>query len=111
MVPVAILLLLIPVVLETVEQLAFADAARHPARKWSRWVTGWIAHAGGILIWLPILTLLPMSEALPLTGLCYVSTVIAARIFLEERVSLRRWVAVLVIVCGATLICLAGGPG
>ena len=110
-IPLAVLLFCLLIFLETLEQLCFADAARAPHRKKSRYVVGILSHIGGFLVWWPLLTLLPMSEALPLTGLCYVSTTLAARVILKEKVSLHRWIGVAIIVFGATLICMGGGEG
>jgi len=96
------------VLFETIEQYAFADGARNDARKAQRWVLGILAHVGGLLVWLPLLALLPMSVALPLTSISYVSVSAMSKLMLEEKITWRRTLAVLIIIVGVAVISFDG---
>lgn len=96
------------VLLEAVEQTSFAAGSRRHERRWGFWALGAAAHLAAAAIWYPLLTVLPLGVAIPMTGLCYVSTALAAKLFLDEKISLRRWAAI-GMVCGGVLMVYFGG--
>jgi drug/metabolite transporter (DMT)-like permease len=61
----------------------------------------------GTLFWLLVLTQLEVSKAYPMLSLSFVVTAGIARLFLAERVSPRRWLGVLLIAAGASIMALS----
>jgi undecaprenyl phosphate-alpha-L-ara4N flippase subunit ArnE len=73
--------------------------------------TGWMWSAAGFALfivdagfWTLALQRLPVSEAFPLQSLGLVAIAIVARIFLGERISSRRWMAIGLILAGTVLV-------
>lgn len=59
------------------------------------------------LFWLFTLSRIEVSKAYPMLSLSLVLTTVLARVWIGERVDIRRWLGVLVILAGATLMAAA----
>ncbi|MEO7148592.1 MAG: EamA family transporter [Rhodanobacteraceae bacterium] len=82
--------------------------ARALLRKLS--VSPWIAFGIAVyvvefVLWFAALSRAPLSFAFPVAALSYVGVVLASRLVLRERVSLRRWLGTAMIVAGVALVC------
>lgn len=77
---------------------------------WNSLLTNWWFMACGILfaiasiLWMYILKYLPLNIAYPMVSLSYVFAMILAVAFLNETVSVRRWLGVALIVVGCMFI-------
>lgn len=58
----------------------------------------------GAVVWIVVLSRVPLSFAYPMLGLSYVLVLLVSRFILNEHVSLLRWVGALLIVTGAALV-------
>ncbi len=67
-------------------------------------ILGGIVYAGSFLLWIYILSKNQLSYVYPIMSLSYVTTVIAARYFLSETISLSQVVGVLLIITGTLFI-------
>lgn len=65
---------------------------------------GFGAYALSSVLWLAVLSLLDISVAYPVLSIGYVGVVLISALFLQENVSLIRWLGVLVICFGVYLI-------
>ena len=73
----------------------------------NKWVWAWLVMlAAATYLWVAALNHLDLSYAYPLLGLGYLLVTAMAAIVLNERVSPRHWIAVLMIAAGAA--CVAG---
>jgi drug/metabolite transporter (DMT)-like permease len=86
-----------------------ADSVWTNVRRMAR--TGWAWLAAGFALfvvdagfWTLALQRLPVSEAFPLQSLGMVAIAVVARIFLGERISSRRWMAIAMILAGTILV-------
>ncbi len=71
----------------------------------SPWVLAWgLSFIVATALWLTALTHIDISYAYPLLGVGYVLVVLLAAIFLNERISSRRWLAMLIIAAGAIIV-------
>jgi drug/metabolite transporter (DMT)-like permease len=69
------------------------------------WVWGWgLSFVAATGLWLLALSKLDISYAYPLLSSSFVFVAIMSRIFLNEAISWRRWLAILVICVGVVLI-------
>lgn len=72
----------------------------------SRWVAlGVLVYVVEFVLWFAALSRAPLSFAFPVAALSYVGVVLASRLVLRERVSLRRWLGTAAIVAGVALVC------
>lgn len=72
----------------------------------SRWIVAGVSiYVVEFVVWFAALTLAPLSVAFPFMALSYCGVVLASRAILRERVSLRRWVAVVAVAGGVALVC------
>jgi undecaprenyl phosphate-alpha-L-ara4N flippase subunit ArnE len=114
---IGVLLVFIAVACEAVGQLCFKHAANH-ARGSARLSAvrkafakfEWIGAGVGCFgiewgFWTVALTLLPVSVAQPMASVELVVVALLSRSFLKEKVSLRRWVGIGLILAG---VCLVG---
>ena len=100
--------LVLCVLLETVEHLAFSLAGRRPSAR-LRWMASGVAlHLIALVVWLWLLTLLPLGVAMPLMGAAYITIPLASRWCFRERVDAARWLGIGAIVLG--LVCLWAHP-
>jgi uncharacterized membrane protein len=65
---------------------------------------GILMQAFWMLFRMKLLSLADLSYVLPVTAAGYVITTLLGRIFLHEQVSTQRWIAVLLIFAGTTLV-------
>jgi drug/metabolite transporter (DMT)-like permease len=71
----------------------------------SPWVLAWaFSFAVATVLWLAALSHIEISYAYPLLGIGYVLVVLLAAIFLKEKISARRWIAMLIIATGAVIV-------
>ncbi|MGI8770904.1 MAG: EamA family transporter [Acidobacteriaceae bacterium] len=71
----------------------------------SPWVLAWgISFVVATVLWLTALAHIDISYAYPLLGVGYVLVVLLAAFFLNERISSRRWLAMLIIAAGAVIV-------
>jgi len=65
---------------------------------------GFISYGLSFAIWMRVLTAYELSYARPMVGLGYVMTVILAIMFLGEKVTMMRWIGILLTVSGIILL-------
>lgn len=94
---------------ETAEHLCFARSNAADARALPWIIGGSSLYLASLASWLWILAHLPLSIALPVSGLNYVTVAIASRVLLNERIDRRRALGIAVIVAGVIVIGLTGG--
>ncbi len=71
----------------------------------SPWVmAGIVLYVIATVVWIYLLSKLPLSLLYPLQSLAYVAAVVVAVFIFKEQVSVTRWVGVLVILLGAALV-------
>jgi multidrug transporter EmrE-like cation transporter len=73
------------------------------AMNYNLWL-GFICYGLSFLIWMRILALYDLSYARPMVGLGYIMTVILAIIFLGEKVTIMRWIGILLTVAGIIVL-------
>ena len=72
----------------------------------SRWIVAGIGvYVVEFVAWFAALSVAPLSVAYPFMALSYCGVVLASRVVLHERVSMRRWLGTVAVACGATLVC------
>lgn len=104
MIGLTLVALLLAVVFEAAEQVCWRMNGRAGGWAW-KWL-GWgiATHIAHLAAWIGLLKLIPLSVALPLTGLDYiVVALVSARLF-GEKMDRRRWVGTWLIVLGVVLI-------
>lgn len=75
----------------------------------SPWIVAGIAvYVIEITLWFAALSMAKLSVAYPFMALSYCGVVIASRLILRERVSLRRWLATGAVAFGVALACWPG---
>lgn len=94
---------------ETLEQAQYKLAARHPEARWRWWAGGIVCHVAGFVMWFYLLSKLPLGIALPLTGLCYVTTAIGSKVLLSEKIGPLRQLGMALILGGLVVLWLDGG--
>ena len=99
-----IMVLLLTVTFEVSEQLCWTMKSRVLRRGWIWIVAGLIAHVAQLAAWFFLLKLLPLSVALPLTGLDYVGVAFMSAWLFSERLDWRRWLGTWLIVIGMVMI-------
>ncbi|HYM31133.1 MAG TPA: EamA family transporter [Candidatus Cybelea sp.] len=122
MTPWLALLFLVSVVCDVSGQFCFkrgADGIEHVGRGsklaaflggllQARWL--WLGigiYAVELVVWLSILARVPLSLAYPLNSLNYCGVLIASRLFLRERIPLRRWLGAGIITVGVAIVGVA----
>lgn len=69
------------------------------------WVLAGIAvYAVEIIVWLRILSLVPLSIAFPIASLNYLAITLASRVLLGERVTAHRWAGAALVTAGVVLV-------
>lgn len=69
------------------------------------WVLAGIAvYAVEIVVWLRILSLVPLSIAFPIASLNYLAITLASRFWLGERVTAHRWAGAALVTAGVVLV-------
>jgi len=58
----------------------------------------------GMVAWLTVLRVLPVSQAYPMLSLNFVFVALAARFFFAEKATLRHWCGIAVIISGVILL-------
>jgi len=87
------------------ERTAGRVAHAVPALFMERWVLAGIAiYAVEIVVWLRILSLVPLSIAFPIASLNYLAITLASRLWLGERVSAHRWAGAALVTAGVVLV-------
>ena len=76
------------------------------AMNYNLWL-GFLSYGLSFLIWMRILTQYDLSYARPMVGLGYVLTVVMAMLFLGEKVTLVRWIGILLTVAGIVVLNLS----
>ena len=71
-------------------------------------IMGIILYAITIIIWIYVLTLLPLSIAYPITALAYIIVPIISMIFLKEKISLQAFIGSIMIIFGIAIIHFQG---
>lgn len=85
------------------DRVQLADFYLALAMNYNLWL-GFISYGLSFLIWLRILTKFDLSYARPMVGLGYVATVILAVLVLGEKVTLMRWIGIMLTVAGIVLL-------
>lgn len=71
----------------------------------SPWVLAWAgSFAAAMALWVLALSHLAISYAYPLLGSGYVLVLLLAAWLLKERITMRRWMAILLIAAGAVMV-------
>jgi undecaprenyl phosphate-alpha-L-ara4N flippase subunit ArnE len=100
----ALVAILMAIVVETCEHLAFKKSSSSEEHKIVLRIIGIILYIVQLSAWLFALSVLPLSVASPLMGMTYVSVALVGRIYLKEKISLQRWLGILTIVIGVSMI-------
>jgi drug/metabolite transporter (DMT)-like permease len=83
------------------------------ARSASRWRSAFLSPelvgatvclAAGTVLWLAVLYRMDVSRAFPMLSLGSIAVVVASRLYLRERVSVRRWIGAVTIAVGIALV-------
>jgi len=104
----AMVALFFTVIFETAEQLCWTMKSRAFRRGWMWMGIGLVAHFAHLAAWFFLLKLLPLSVALPLTGIDYVVVALVSFWLFAERLDWRRWVGTWLIVVGMILVGVGG---
>lgn len=72
-------------------------------QSWYFWI-GLVGYALSLALWMKILTDADLSYARPFASAGYIVTAILALIFLDESISLQRWIGIVITVVGVFLI-------
>ena len=99
-----VMALLLTVTFEVSEQLCWTMKSRGVRRGWIWIAAGLITHFAHLAAWFVLLKLLPLSVALPLTGLDYVGVALLSSWVFSERLDWRRWLGTWLIVIGMVLV-------
>jgi undecaprenyl phosphate-alpha-L-ara4N flippase subunit ArnE len=93
---------------DVVGQLCFkrGAAAKH---SWHALVDPWVlagvaVYAIEIVVWIRILSLVPLAVAFPIASLNFLAITLASRLWLGERVSARRWAGAALVTAGVVLV-------
>jgi drug/metabolite transporter (DMT)-like permease len=118
--PLAVVLWLLNVTLDTVGQLAFKAAASDPeagdgvarwrymaSRPWL-WV-GILSYVAEFLVWIAFLSLVDLSEGVLLGSINIVVIMIAGRILFREKLTPLRVTGILLVTAGVCIVGVAGG--
>ncbi|MGH9588131.1 MAG: EamA family transporter [Acidobacteriaceae bacterium] len=73
-------------------------------------ILGWCCYAVAFFSMLALLSIAPLSIAVPATALSFVLDTIGARFLLHEHVPWKRWMGVLCVTAGVILTVKSGGP-
>ena len=65
---------------------------------------GFISSAASLGVWLFVLSKADLNFAFSLDSMRYILITLASGIFLKEKISLGRWLGVICVVCGITLV-------
>lgn len=103
-----IILLLLTIVVETAQQLFFKMAGINNKKRLIYSFLGISMYLLFVIIWLRILKNLPLGFALPIMGFNYVTVALAGNLFFKERISIKRWCGIVLILIGLTLVWLGG---
>ena len=68
---------------------------------------GFVGFGLGAMFWLAVLSRVPLSLAYPILALSYFVVVVEAWLFLHERVTLQRFLGVLIVVVGVVVVGLS----
>jgi drug/metabolite transporter (DMT)-like permease len=60
--------------------------------------------AVGTVLWLAVLYRMDVSRAFPMLSLGSIAVVVASRLYLRERVSVRRWIGAVIVAVGIALV-------
>ena len=101
---VAILPFIICIALETLQQLSYSMSGRVPTKRIQFLAIGIVFYLTTLFAWLWLLTLLPLGVATPLMGTSYVTVALASKFLFKEQVDIVRWVGIVAIISGLTLI-------
>lgn len=102
-----VILLTLSIVVETAEQLFFKMSANEKL-KHVFILLGILMYVLFAVLWFRILKDLPLGIALPIMGLNYVSVALAGKVFLKEKVSLKRWAGIALILVGQVFVSIGG---
>lgn len=97
---------------DVVGQMCFKRAAGAQPRVWPLlaplldvWVLAGVAvYAVEIIVWVRILSLVPLSMAFPIASLNFLAIALASRWWLGEPVSVRRWAGAALVTAGVALV-------
>lgn len=104
----AVFVVLLCIVLETLEQTVFTLSSRIPAQ-WVFWIgMGILVHIVATACWFWLLTLVPLGVAMPMMGGCYATVCIVSWLFFKERIRWLHWVGIVSIIFGLFLIGKSG---
>ena len=94
-------------------QLSFKRGTEKHVHEKAHWAaflaSGWVwlgiaIYAVEIVVWVRILSLVPLAVAFPIASLNFIAITLASRIFLGERVTRRRWAGTGLICAGVVLV-------
>jgi drug/metabolite transporter (DMT)-like permease len=71
-------------------------------------VAGLLIYVVEFTLWFAALSMTKLSVAFPFMALSYCGVVVASRFILDERVSMRRWLATFAVAFGVALVCWPG---
>ena len=100
--------LFLTILFETGEQLCWKLKGRASGRGWNWIASGVVFHFAHLAAWFYLLKLVPLSIALPLTGIDYVIVALASSWLFGETLDRRRWLGTWLIVLGMILVGAGG---
>ena len=85
------------------------DSLQGPHRWWSSLSNGWVlsgvlVYAVEIVVWIRILSRVPLAVAFPIASLNFIAITLASGFWLGERVSGRRWAGTALVTAGVVLV-------
>ncbi|HBG50033.1 MAG TPA: hypothetical protein DDW90_11190 [Cyanobacteria bacterium UBA9971] len=105
---IVIILLLLTIIVETAQQLFFKMAGMDNKKRLIYSFLGISMYLLFVVIWLRILKDLPLGFALPIMGFNYVTVAFAGNLFFKEKISIKRWGGIMLILLGLTLVWFGG---
>ena len=86
-----------------------SDPSQRPQRWGSSLSNGWVllgvlVYAVEIIVWIRILSLVPLAVAFPIASLNFIAITLASWFWLGERVSGRRWAGTALVTAGVVLV-------
>ncbi len=101
---VAVLPIAICIMLETFQQLSYSMSRKAPDKSVIFLSLGIIFYFLFLLSWFWLLSILPLGVATPLLGTSYITVAIASKVLFKEEIDTLRWIGIIAIVSGLTLI-------
>ena len=104
---IAILPFIICIIFETLQQLSYSLAGKHPDKKIFFFGFGIFFYLIMLISWYWLLTMLPLGVAVPLMGASYATVCLASNIFFKEQIDFKHWCGIALIIVGLGFISMS----